>query len=218
MDEFYPSERPRRHCEGFASQPEPTKLLHGSLVVCADLGQVCELADGAGRAVLLVRVLESGFMGIPAVQRTRLGQTVAAGLLQTLSRGLCGPGLRAPKVPRLPGLIHGTGHIPLSALHLARRLIHAPADPHRPLATRESGRQLEAVLDDPPVARGGIDVATPPVQECFDLMRAQGLGSIPADPGQLRSWGQWAPLKRTAMVALPRCAPWRTGGIIPQRT
>jgi len=53
-------------------------------------------------------------------------------------------------------------------------LVHAPADPRRLLAPMERGLQLGAVLDDPPVDRGVIDMHTTFEHEFLNMARAQG--------------------------------------------
>jgi hypothetical protein len=60
------------------------------MVLLYDIIQVFDLADGDGRAVLLVIAFDRGFIGVTAVNRDRVGEPVAADrLLQKPERGRC---------------------------------------------------------------------------------------------------------------------------------
>ena len=72
------------------------------MVLFDDIIQILDLADGDGRAVLLVIAFDRGFIGVTAVDGDLLGQPVAADrLLQKPQRGLCVPVLRQQKVDGL---------------------------------------------------------------------------------------------------------------------
>src|SRR6266487_5921317 len=59
-------------------------------------------------------------------------------------------------------------------------LVHAPADLHRLLAPMERGLQLGAVLDDPPVDRGVIDMHTTFEHEFLNMACAQRIRHVSA--------------------------------------
>jgi hypothetical protein len=63
--------------------------------------------------------------------------------------------------------------------------------------------QLGAVSNDPPVDRGVIHLHPTLLHEFFDMTGAQRIRYVPADPHQNDLWGEMAPLKLIAIVALP---------------
>src|SRR5881296_1943256 len=63
----------------------------------------------------------------------------------------------------------------------AHRLVHAPTDPHGPLAAVKGFLQRRAVFDHPPVDGRVLHVDPTFKHELFDVARAQGVGDIPAD-------------------------------------
>src|SRR5262245_49388575 len=85
------------------------------------------------------------------------------------------------------------------AIHKIRQspigFIHPPTDPHRALAPVEGLLQLRAVLDDPPVNGGVIDLDPPFLHEFFDMARAQRIRHIPAHPHQNNLWGEMGPFE-----------------------
>lgn len=60
------------------------------------------------------------------------------------------------------------------------RLVHAPADPHRPLAAVQRLFELGTICDHPSVHRRVVDSDTAFLHEYFDMAIAQGIGHLPA--------------------------------------
>src|SRR5216683_7236534 len=76
-------------CEG---QHGPCHPLYTSMILFHHIIRILHLADGDGRAVLLVIAFDRGFIGVTAVNGDHFGEAVAADrLLQKPERGLCVP-------------------------------------------------------------------------------------------------------------------------------
>src|SRR5439155_3959553 len=100
------------------------------------------------------------------------------------------PLLREEEIDGLALLLHRAIQRAPLPLSLARRLIHPPTDPDRPLVAVKRLLQLRTVLDDPPVDRGVIDLHPAFFHECFDMPRAQRVGDIPTDSPENDGWGE----------------------------
>jgi hypothetical protein len=78
VHEFYTNQR----VPGCRTRLEPEHgtrdPLHASMVLCDNIMKVFDLADRDGSAMLMVVTLDGGFIGVTAVNRDRLGDTVAA--------------------------------------------------------------------------------------------------------------------------------------------
>src|SRR6266568_6812403 len=135
-------------------------------------------------------------LGVTAVAGDLRRDSVAAdGFFQKPERGLFIAVLREQKVNRLALLIHGTIEIAPLALDLDVRLIHPPANPHRPLAAMERLLELRAISDDPSVNGGVIHLHPPFLHEFFDMARAQRVRHIPADSHENNLWGEMGPFE-----------------------
>ena len=100
--------------------------------------EILDLTDGNGGAVLLIVALDGRFIGRTPVDRDLLWDAMAADRLgQEPLRGLRVALCCQQEIDGLAGLIHRTIEgIPV-AFDLDVGLIHAPTDPHRPLAPVE---------------------------------------------------------------------------------
>jgi hypothetical protein len=104
------------------------------MVLFHDVIEIFDLADGDGRAVLLVVALDGRFIGVTAVNRNRLGDAMPAdGLLEKPSCRLFVAMFGEQKVNGLPVFVDGAIEIAPLALHLDVCLVHPPAAPHRAL-------------------------------------------------------------------------------------
>ena len=138
MHELDPNECVLGCLERFASQHGPCHPLDGSMILLHDVVEVFHLTDDDGGAVGLVVALDSGFIGVAAVNRNFLGDPLTAdSFLQKPKRRLCIAMLGKQKVNRLAVFVYGTVEIVLLALDLDVGLIQAPAHPHRTLAPME---------------------------------------------------------------------------------
>src|SRR2546430_2175917 len=121
--------------------------------------QIFHLADDDRRAVLLIVAFDGGFIGVTAVNRNLLGDSMTAnGLLEKLERRLFVAMLGQQKVNRLAGFVYGSVEVVPLTFDLKVGLIHPPADPHRPLAPMERLFQGRTVFDDPALDSGVIDL------------------------------------------------------------
>src|SRR5262245_56240330 len=80
-------------------------------------------------------------------------------------------------------------------LDLDVRLVHAPADIHRPLAAMERLFELWAVFDYPAVDCRMIHVDPTFEHQFFDMTCAQRVRYIPADSHQNDLWGEMRPFE-----------------------
>ena len=95
---------------------------------------------------------------LAAVDRDRFRHAMAADRLDEEARGRPRVALlREPEIDGLSGLIDGAIEIAPLALDPNVRLVHPPADPHRPLAAVERRFQWGTVLQNPAVDRGVVD-------------------------------------------------------------
>src|SRR5262245_14021186 len=81
MHEFDPNQRVLGCRKRLATEHRPCDLLHASMVLLYDIVKVFDLADRDGSPVLFIVTLDGGFIGVTAVNRDRLGDTVAANRL-----------------------------------------------------------------------------------------------------------------------------------------
>jgi hypothetical protein len=110
---------------------------------------------------------------------------------------------------RLPKEPEGTpGHF--YRLRLAH--FHAPADPHRALTPMKRLFQQGTVFHHPALDGRVVDRYAALLHEFFHMPVAQGIGHVHRTPIRMMSFGKWAPLKLIAIIVLPRCLPWITGG------
>src|SRR4029077_6337742 len=166
------------------------------MVLFHNMIEICDLADFDRGAMLLVVALDSGFMGRAPVDRDLLRHTMATDRLLQKPQGGLLIALRCEQtVNGLALLIHGTIEVAPHAFDLARGLIHPPADPHGTLAAMERRLQVRAVLDDPPVHRGVIDLYPAFFHEFCDMTRAQRVGHIPTDSHENDLLGEMGPLE-----------------------
>jgi len=177
-------------------RPEPRHRsrdpLHTSVILLDDILEILHLADDDDRAMLLV------------VAADGLGQKTLGSTLVPL--------LREQKVNALAVFVHGTVQVVPLAFDPDGGLVHAPVDPHRPLAAMKLLLQLRAVFDDLTVDSGVIRVDTTFEHEFFDMARAQGIRHIPADTGENDILWNMGPLKLTAIFPLPLCSSRVTEG------
>ena len=97
--------------------------------------QIFHLADDDGGAVLLIVAFDGGFIGVTAVDGNLLGNPVAAdSFLQKAQRGLLVSLLGEEEINGLAMFIHRPILVIPLPFDLNIRLIHPPADPHRPFA------------------------------------------------------------------------------------
>jgi hypothetical protein len=78
VHEFDPDQSVLSCSKRFEPQHRPCHALYGSMVLFHNIIKVFYLADRDGRAILLIVTLDGGFIGLTAVNRDRLGDTVAA--------------------------------------------------------------------------------------------------------------------------------------------
>ena len=83
VHEFDPNQRVLGCSKQLETEHGTRDPLHTSMVLLYDIVKVFDLADRNGSAILLVVTLDSGGIGVTAVNRDHLGETVPAdGLLQ----------------------------------------------------------------------------------------------------------------------------------------
>src|SRR5207244_2556204 len=125
------------------------------------------------------------------------------GLLVTL--------LREEEIDGLALFIHRAIQIAPLTLHLDVGFIHPPTDPDRPLVAVECLLQLRAVLHDPPVDRGVIDLHPAFLHEFFDVACAQWVRYVPADPHENDLFGEMRPFETDCHRRSPQLATWVGG-------
>ena len=125
-------------------------------------------------------------------------------------RGLLSAGRREPPGQRLAVLGHSARPGLPRALHRAGRLLQPPAAPPRPLAPTP-----RPAVDSPcgPCRGPGPEPRGAPRMSLRAVTRRvrRGEASYQRPHGSRLSGGPWAPLQRTALVALPRLSPWGIG-------
>jgi len=140
------------------------------MILFHDVVEVLHRTHGQSGPLLLVLTLDSGFMRGTAVTGDRLGEPVAAHrLLPKPQRGLCVSLLREEKSDGLAVLIPRPLQRAPRAFALAIRLVHAPADPHRPLPAMTCRCQLGTVLHHPALDGRVVERDSPRFQPCFDM-------------------------------------------------
>jgi hypothetical protein len=108
------------------------------MILFDHITQVFDLMDDDVGTVGLVVAGDGGFIGLTAVNGDDFGHPVTADRLrQKPQRRLGILVLCQQNVTGLPGCIHGAIQIAPLAFDPDVRLVHAPADPHRPLALVE---------------------------------------------------------------------------------
>ena len=135
VHEVDPDQSALRCIKRFEPQHRPCHALDGSMILLDHIMQIFDLTNGDGRPVLCVGAFDGRFIGVAAVNRDRFGETVPAdGLLQEASRGVFVPVLRQQKVNGFAVFVDSTVQIFPLAFHSNIGFVHAPAEPHRPLA------------------------------------------------------------------------------------
>jgi hypothetical protein len=123
--------------------------------------------------------------------------------------------LREEKVNGLAVFIHRPIQIAPLALHFHVRLVHAPADPHRALATVKGFFQERALFDHPPIDGRVIHVDPTFEHKFFDVACVQGVGDIPTDAHQNDVLWEMGPFEADRH-RLSSFAAWIGGETIPQ--
>src|SRR5436189_5926252 len=96
----------------------------------------------------LIVAFDGGFIGVTAVNRNLLGDSMTAnGLLEKLERRLFVAMLGQQKVNRLAGFVYGSVEVVPLTFDLNVGLIHPPADLHRLLALIERVFHGSTVFD-----------------------------------------------------------------------
>jgi hypothetical protein len=165
--------------------------------------QVFDLMDDDVGTVGLVIAGDGGFIGLTAVNGDDFGHPVTADRLrQKPQRRLGIPVLCQQNVTGRPGWIHGAIQIALLAFDPDVRLVHAPADPHRPLALVERLFQWGTIRQDPAVDRRVVHGHAALRHQCFNMSITQGYATYQRTHVRIISCGKWAPWKRI-MVSPP---------------
>jgi hypothetical protein len=137
--------------------------------------QVFDLMDDDVGTVGLVIAGDGGFIGLTAVNGDDFGHPVTADRLrQKPQRRLGIPVLCQQNVTGRPGWIHGAIQIAPLAFDPDVRLVHAPADPHRPLALVERLFQWGTIRQDPAVDRRVVHGHAALRHQCFNMSITQG--------------------------------------------
>jgi hypothetical protein len=136
--------------------------------------QVFDLMDDDVGTVGLVIAGDGGFIGLTAVNGDDFGHPVTADRLrQKPQRRLGIPVLCQQNVTGRPGWIHGAIQIAPLAFDPDVRLVHAPADPHRPLALVERLFQWGTIRQDPAVDRRVVHGHAALRHQCFNMSITQ---------------------------------------------
>jgi hypothetical protein len=203
---FYTSERALRCVKGLAPQHGAGNPFDCSVVLFHDVVEVFDLADRDRGPMLLIVTLDGGFIGVTAVNRDRLGDTMPAdGLLEKPSGGLLVAMFGKQKVDGLAVFVDGAIELAPLALDLDVCLVHPPTDPHRALAPVKHCLQQRAILDGPPVESAVIDVNPTFFQEFLNVACAQRVRPIPAHPHENDLWGEMGTLKTDRHRCSPLC-------------
>src|SRR5437870_13872834 len=99
----------------------------------------------------------------------------------------------------------------------AHRLVHAPTHPDGALAAMKGSFQVGAVLYDPSIERGVIDLHAALQHEFFAMARAQGIRHVPADAHKtnvLRKMGPFEADRHPSSPPAYRSGAWKES--IPQ--
>ena len=176
------------------------------MILLHDIVEILDLSNDDGRAMLLVIAPDGRRIGLTPVNGDLFGHAVPAdGLGQKALGSPLVPLLGQQKVNRLASPIHRTVQVLPLAFDTNVRLIEPPAHPHGPLAAVERLFQLRTVLHDPPVDRGVIDVTPRSSMSSSTWRVLNGYATYQRTQVRMTSLGKWAPLKLTAIVALPLC-------------
>jgi site-specific DNA recombinase len=120
--------------------------------------EILDFADFDRGAVLLIVATNGGFIGRAPVDRDLLRTPVAADRLGQKSLGSSlVTVLRQEEVNGLAMCVHSAIEVAPLGFDANVGLVHAPADPHRPLAVVKRLFQWGTVFHDPPVDGGMID-------------------------------------------------------------
>src|ERR671933_534407 len=166
------------------------------MVLLDHISQVFHLPDDDGGAMRCVVPLDSGFIGLAAIDGKRGGDPVSMdGLREKSERGFCIPLLREQEVNGLPGLIDRAIHIPPLAFHPDIGLIHPPAAAHWALAAVERLCQLRTVLHDPALDRRVVDWHPALLHQFFDMPITPGVRHIPPYTHQNNLLWEMGPLE-----------------------
>jgi hypothetical protein len=165
------------------------------MILLHNVVEILDLTDGNRGAVLGIVALDGRFVGRTPVDGNLLRHPVAVDrLFQKAERRRLISVLRQEKVNGLPRLIHCTIEIVPLAFNLDVRLIHAPAEPHRPLPAMKRRFQQGTVFHDPTLNGRVVDRHATFLHEFFDVPVAQGIGHIPPHTHQnnlLRKMGSF---------------------------
>src|SRR5713101_8417008 len=130
------------------------------------------------------------------------------GMLLTLRGGPKSLAPRAHRIPVYPMVFSTFLYRAFTAhFHLDRRLVHAPAHPHRALTPMKRLFQQGTVFHDPALDGRVVDRHSTLLQEFFDMPIASGIRHRPAHAHEHDVWGEMGPLEANRHRRSPSLRP-----------